>query len=668
MEAAVLLAHMFLLTTVGLSHGQDLPDVEPCETYREINEPWREPQQQQQQDRCDRTLSGWYAFRLGKDAAVIPQECVQDNACGGLVSMTVDLGEQQMPEVGENITAWLCGSYNVLSRVDCCVLRQEISIKHCADGTIIYRLSPQDRCPVSICATRVGEDIPEDFRANTGDHPLSMGPAPQPHVSATTLASTTTIKETTSEDLSTTTIVVNRPLVPEALTQTTPQSTSAATTTTSVVLNSTVTSSVRVSESTPAYNVSTATDDTVNSTITDSTSSMVNENTTLDEPDFGGDTTTTARTPSAEDEGSGDVTPDLRVSTASPSPGTSSQATHQTDTPIVPGVERTTTHTTTVSYTSTSQTIPDSQTQQTSSDSLSTSTTGAAITITQSPLLTTTSAVPTQTPTGNPGGTSSDVTTTPFITDVPLSAKVRFVLSGDFQEQAFEEAMLRFVCQTQQNQQTGDGDVICNRTLEVVVTIEENVPPSPRTIADVALLSPTISNTSGPAEYLFNKVRLEEKILKNHLGEINLTLVNYCLAKDPEKCDDFVNTPSMASTQPLFVQHKAVFIIVITIAALTLLGLFLVVAYFRCSRRGTWVLAADHEEKGEDSHLAVDSPMTDAQITQGEAETTLTANGDHASPPDQDIPAADEDNGWVVPLEQGLQAGGVAESSQDTHF
>ena len=67
--------------------------------------------------------------------------------------------------------------------------------------------------------------------------------------------------------------------------------------------------------------------------------------------------------------------------------------------------------------------------------------------------------------------------------------------------------------------------------------------------------------------------------------------------------------------------------------------------------------------------------MTDSQIVQEEGEElketeiALKANGDRPHTPD-DIPAADDqDNGWVVPLDQAPPAAdGRANKTEDTQF
>ena len=79
---------------------------------------------------------------------------MQDNTCGATLSLHVDLEGQQLPQVGDNVSAVLCGSYNVLGAIDCCVQRQRVDIKRCSDDVIIYNLRPQSVCPAAVCATR----------------------------------------------------------------------------------------------------------------------------------------------------------------------------------------------------------------------------------------------------------------------------------------------------------------------------------------------------------------------------------------------------------------------------------------------------------------------------------------------------------------------------------
>ena len=65
--------------------------------------------------------------------------------------MRIDLAGKGMPDVNETVDAYVCTSYDVLGKWDCCVLRQPVKIKKC-DNFYVYRLKPTDRCPVAYCA------------------------------------------------------------------------------------------------------------------------------------------------------------------------------------------------------------------------------------------------------------------------------------------------------------------------------------------------------------------------------------------------------------------------------------------------------------------------------------------------------------------------------------
>ena len=53
-------------------------------------------------------------------------------------------------EIGE---AYLCGSYQIEGKWDCCVLRNTIQVKNCGEY-FVYLLVPQDRCNVGYCIIR----------------------------------------------------------------------------------------------------------------------------------------------------------------------------------------------------------------------------------------------------------------------------------------------------------------------------------------------------------------------------------------------------------------------------------------------------------------------------------------------------------------------------------
>lgn len=77
----------------------------------------------------------------------------QPGACGGAVSLRIDLGDQPLPDVGEEVEAWSCGAYDILGKFDCCVLRQPAKIRNCS-SFLAYQLKKPDRCDVAYCVER----------------------------------------------------------------------------------------------------------------------------------------------------------------------------------------------------------------------------------------------------------------------------------------------------------------------------------------------------------------------------------------------------------------------------------------------------------------------------------------------------------------------------------
>ncbi|KAL8612517.1 hypothetical protein ACOMHN_053771 [Nucella lapillus] len=170
--------------------GQEL--AEPCNSYQVLNDEWRNPDANALPVHCDAFAAGWYALQIDKDPAIVPTLCLQDNTCGARVPLHVDMGNQPTPRVGENVTASLCGSFNVLGAVDCCVQRQSVTIKRCRHDIYIYRLKPQQRCPVALCAIRIGGVVSEQFTAKDGDVPRSIRADTSPTSDGPTSATTTT--------------------------------------------------------------------------------------------------------------------------------------------------------------------------------------------------------------------------------------------------------------------------------------------------------------------------------------------------------------------------------------------------------------------------------------------------------------------------------------------
>ncbi|KAK3101923.1 hypothetical protein FSP39_007390 [Pinctada imbricata] len=70
--------------------------------------------------------------------------------CGAKIPLRVDLRGQGLPSEGQTLEIDVCGSYNILGKWDCCVLRQPGYIHNCG-GYYVYKLRAPDRCSVGYC-------------------------------------------------------------------------------------------------------------------------------------------------------------------------------------------------------------------------------------------------------------------------------------------------------------------------------------------------------------------------------------------------------------------------------------------------------------------------------------------------------------------------------------
>lgn len=84
----------------------------------------------------------------------------------------------------------------------------------------------------------------------------------------------------------------------------------------------------------------------------------------------------------------------------------------------------------------------------------------------------------------------------------------------------------------------------------------------------------------------------------------------------------------------------------------------------------------EQEKEVQNHQMEIESPMTDHQIMDGERQTvtSFTVNGYHSDNPDNDgleQVDLDQDNTWVVPIDQSITAQEVqdiAGKTEDTHF
>ncbi|RUS81141.1 hypothetical protein EGW08_011082 [Elysia chlorotica] len=112
----------------------------------------------------------WYSFSVANVPSIIPSICVKNNLCGTEVGMYIDYGGEISPTtIGEIKEFTLCGSYNVLGKYDCCVLRLPVLMSYCGMDRFVYRFpKPIDRCPVAICITELSQPPPDDVFVSHG--------------------------------------------------------------------------------------------------------------------------------------------------------------------------------------------------------------------------------------------------------------------------------------------------------------------------------------------------------------------------------------------------------------------------------------------------------------------------------------------------------------------
>ncbi|XP_071081868.1 uncharacterized protein [Haliotis cracherodii] len=142
---------------------------DPCTTSHEIASADRVVSSDVTTGRCDDNLNGgWYRFTVNDVPATLPTVCLRPGACGGAVSLRIDLGDQPLPDVGKEVEAWSCGAYDILGKFDCCVLRQPAKIRNCS-SFLTYQLQKPDRCDVAYCVEHPRERIPSNILRKYGE-------------------------------------------------------------------------------------------------------------------------------------------------------------------------------------------------------------------------------------------------------------------------------------------------------------------------------------------------------------------------------------------------------------------------------------------------------------------------------------------------------------------
>ncbi|XP_046333227.2 mucin-5AC-like isoform X3 [Haliotis rufescens] len=170
---------VFLLIVLQIVNGDlvdkstlpplDTTPTDPCSTSHEIASADRVVSSDVTTGRCDDNLNGgWYRFTVNDVPATLPTVCLRPGACGGAVSLRIDLGDQPLPDVGKEVEAWSCGAYDILGKFDCCVLRQPAKIRNCSNF-LAYQLQKPDRCDVAYCVEHPRERIPSNVLRKYGE-------------------------------------------------------------------------------------------------------------------------------------------------------------------------------------------------------------------------------------------------------------------------------------------------------------------------------------------------------------------------------------------------------------------------------------------------------------------------------------------------------------------
>ncbi|XP_062389318.1 uncharacterized protein LOC134077633 [Sardina pilchardus] len=139
-----------LIYSVGVDILIYIQESEPCDSYTELNDPWRATTNlDQSQLRCDSSVQwqGWYRMFYQGVSVGMPETCVPMMRCGTYVALWLN-GAHPRPEDGI-VTRQVCGS----SGGDCCHYKPPpIQVKACPGGYTVYKLVKPSVSPAAYCA------------------------------------------------------------------------------------------------------------------------------------------------------------------------------------------------------------------------------------------------------------------------------------------------------------------------------------------------------------------------------------------------------------------------------------------------------------------------------------------------------------------------------------
>ncbi|XP_071081873.1 uncharacterized protein [Haliotis cracherodii] len=676
---------------------------DPCTTSHEIASADRVVSSDVTTGRCDDNLNGgWYRFTVNDVPATLPTVCLRPGACGGAVSLRIDLGDQPLPDVGKEVEAWSCGAYDILGKFDCCVLRQPAKIRNCS-SFLTYQLQKPDRCDVAYCVEHPRERIPSNILRKYGEDV-------SPQSDATTTPSSSTpsttqdfinpnwcnegmvwctrgaprcmsyeeclaIPLTTTSSSDITTETSQATTAPTVTTETTPESdvTKAEETTTSSSPSPDTTvlrglfpftatlspndDSVTTEESTapgpsPTASVTTSGDYWTTGS-TGGMSGHPNNVPRTDATSTEGDASSTARTTEAAPvQTSGSSSTFSSSSTAAAAGGHVDRSTNQETTSSISSTSAASSSSTMASTTSSSSatqsTSPVHSTEGSSSGSPGSSSTESAVFTTEAGSTKATSASP-------PGSFDGRIVLE-FATDtnVNYTASVKQCMSELLN--TYDETGRK----TAHTFNAGDVNVMTVDTSSTTATIVLRV-VFDESVGRVVMAAGDLINM---LKYLQKENRLNTQQCTRHLGTM----------RDFYRYGEQPTTPPPKSRRSysLFYDKLPLFIAIIVMVTVCFLILIFGIVYLRFfHHHRKWDRTKDMERaklKDTKEHQGLENPVPDSEMMKDEAvltETSLTVNGSH---PQHSVPL-DDDKGWVIPIDQAPETQfQVALKSEDTQL
>ncbi|XP_076864069.1 uncharacterized protein LOC143516405 [Brachyhypopomus gauderio] len=186
----------------------EFPRVDPCETYNELDEPWRATNNTNhyqvyfpwgQSPWCDTftNWNGWYRLLYNGADVQMSDSCVTEGKCGTYIPLWLNGSHPQIQDGA--VTRQVCASWNG----SCCFHESSIQVKACPGGYYVYQFVAPTICFSAYC-TDFGTSTPPTTPETPTTTPETNT---TPETTITTTPETTAIIEPTT--VSTTSVNAN---------------------------------------------------------------------------------------------------------------------------------------------------------------------------------------------------------------------------------------------------------------------------------------------------------------------------------------------------------------------------------------------------------------------------------------------------------------------------